>query len=185
MIHKVIKTLIRTRNFNLVGECSIIEKGEFYHADGIKLGKGVYIGPKAQISANGGLEISDGTIIGPNVTIYTSNHNYDSEDLEAAPYDTKTIKKKVYIGKYVWIGGNTLILPGAKINDGCVIGAGETIRGEIPPYTVYVNGVAIRKRRHIERFEDLVLNDKIYMKEKMSKYGWLYKIKEKVYRIIK
>jgi acetyltransferase-like isoleucine patch superfamily enzyme len=42
----------------------------------------------------------------------------------------------VIVGKNVWIGSNTVILPGVKIGDHSVIGAGSTVVEDIPPYTV-------------------------------------------------
>ncbi|MFH1716903.1 MAG: acyltransferase [Planctomycetota bacterium] len=44
----------------------------------------------------------------------------------------------VVIGRNVWIGSNTVILPGVKIGDNSVIGAGSTVVKDIPPYTVAV-----------------------------------------------
>ena len=37
----------------------------------------------------------------------------------------------------VWIGANCVILDGAILRQGCVIGAGAIVRGEIAAYTVH------------------------------------------------
>ena len=42
----------------------------------------------------------------------------------------------VVIGKNVWIGSNSVILPGVKIGDNSIIGAGSTVVEDVPPYTV-------------------------------------------------
>ena len=42
------------------------------------------------------------------------------------------------IGKNVWIGGGSIILPGVSIGDGVTIGAGSVVTHDIPPYTVAV-----------------------------------------------
>jgi len=54
---------------------------------------------------------------------------------------------KVVIGKNVWIGANSVILPGLKVGDNSIIGAGSTIIEDVPPYSVAVGNPAkiIRK----------------------------------------
>lgn len=44
---------------------------------------------------------------------------------------------KLVIGNDVWIGQNSIILPGcASIGDGAVIGAGSVVNKDIPPYAI-------------------------------------------------
>lgn len=38
----------------------------------------------------------------------------------------------------VWIGANCVILDGAILRQGCVIGAGSVVRGEVPAYSINV-----------------------------------------------
>src|SRR3989339_32994 len=44
--------------------------------------------------------------------------------------------EKTIIGKKVFLGANAVILPGVKIGDGCIIGAGAIVTKDIPPYSV-------------------------------------------------
>ena len=46
--------------------------------------------------------------------------------------------KPVIIYDNVWIGGNVTILPGVKINQGAIIGAGSVVTEDIPPYVIAV-----------------------------------------------
>lgn len=57
-------------------------------------------------------------------------------------------KGDIIIGNDVWIGRESLILPGAKIGDGAIIGARSVVGGVIPPYTVAAGSPArvLRKR---------------------------------------
>ena len=56
--------------------------------------------------------------------------------------------EQVVIGKNVWIGSNSVILPGVKIGDNSVIGAGSTVVGDIPAYSVAAGNPARIIRRH-------------------------------------
>ena len=49
----------------------------------------------------------------------------------------------------VWIGANCVILDGAVLRKGCVVGAGSLVRGELPPYSICrgTPAVAVDERR--------------------------------------
>ena len=53
----------------------------------------------------------------------------------------------VEIGNDVWIGANTIILPGVKISDGAVIGAGAVVTKDVPPYAI-MGGVPAKVIRY-------------------------------------
>lgn len=59
--------------------------------------------------------------------------------------------KPVIIGNDVWIGTNTTILPGNRIGNGAIIGAGAVVTKDVPDYTI-VGGVPARKIR--DRFRN-------------------------------
>ena len=93
------------------------------------------------ISAYGGIEIGDNTLIGPFVVIYSSNHRFPRDRLiREAGYELKPVK----IGSDVWIGAGAIILPGSTIGDGAVVGAGAVVSGRVEPYSV-VAGVPARE----------------------------------------
>ena len=46
--------------------------------------------------------------------------------------------KPIEVGNNVWIGGNVVVLPGVKIGDNCVIGAGSVVVKDIPENSVAV-----------------------------------------------
>ena len=45
-------------------------------------------------------------------------------------------KEPVYIGDDVWIGARVIILPGRKIGEGVIIGAGAVVTKDVPDYAV-------------------------------------------------
>ncbi len=106
--------------------CFIIPPFHTEFGKNTKIGKNVFINSCCRFQDNGGIEIGDRTMIGPNVTIVTLNHDINPETrVNATP-------KPVKIGKNVWIGADCTILPGVTIGENCVIGAGSVVTKNVP-----------------------------------------------------
>lgn len=130
----------------------------------LHIGDNVWIGDNFYVKAEGGVKIGSGTIISRNVEIWTSNHNYDSSDLMAIPYDRRMISKPVSIGENVWVGSRVIILPGVSIGEGAIIGAGAVISKDIPVGAVAGgNPVRILKYRDMKRYWKLKEQGKVYL----------------------
>lgn len=130
----------------------------------ISIGSNVWIGDNFYATGEGGITIGSGTIISRNVEIWTSNHNYDSEDLMTIPYDKRFIYKLVTIQENVWIGSRVIILPGVTIGEGAVIGAGSVVSKDVPPYAVVGgNPAKVLKYRNKEVYDKLKSEKKIYL----------------------
>ena len=135
------------------------------HPQNIFFGNNIMLRDNCQLYGEGHIEIGDGTIFAHNVEILTTNHNYDSVDLEFIPFDERNICKPVIIGKYVWIGANSTILPGVKIGDGAVIGACAVVTKDVPACTVVGgNPAKVIKHRNEEIFKELLRQDKSFVK---------------------
>lgn len=82
--------------------------------------------------------IGDGTLLGQNTFICDNYHGQSTrEEMDIPPCKRKLFSKgKVLIGKNVWVGKNSCIMPGVKIGDGVVIGANAVVTHDIPAYSV-------------------------------------------------
>ena len=49
---------------------------------------------------------------------------------------------RVAIGKRVFVGAGAIILPGSKIGDDAIVGAGAVVRGTVPPGSIVVGNPA-------------------------------------------
>ncbi|WP_019026755.1 acyltransferase [Colwellia piezophila] len=169
MIVKAISRLFRSLNMRKLKQCgkgSVIKKGELFSPENLHVGDYVYIGPGHTFYCHGKIYISDGSIIGPNVTIWSVNHNYRSNI--SVPYDNIDYYRKVTIGKGVWIGANVSIAPGTIIPDGCIISMGSVVSGKLTTNTVYAgNPAVVVKELPVERLE-LIENKMFYLKMKYS-----------------
>lgn len=95
--------------------------------DKIRVGNHVNPGlsPGCYIQGNNGIIFGSNIRIGPNVCIISANH--DTKD-----YDKHIDTNPIIIGNNVWIGANSVILPGVNIGDNVIIGAGSVVAKNIP-----------------------------------------------------
>lgn len=87
--------------------------------------------------------IGDDVMMGPNVTIYTQNHETGRTDIPMRRQGFKrSFKGEVKIGNDVWIGDSVIILPGVTIGNGVILGAGAVVRRDVPDYAVVIGNPA-------------------------------------------
>ncbi len=109
------------------------------------------------IECSGGVSIGRYFHVGRGLTIFSTNHNYDSD--VSIPYDTIDVVKPVVIKDFVWCGSNVTIVPGVTIGEGVVIGAGTVVTKDVPDYAIIGgNPHRIIKYRNIETFKRLKEN---------------------------
>lgn len=112
----------------------------------IHIGKHVFINMGCKFQDQGGIFIGNGALIGHNVVLATLNH-------AMSPHDRGTmIPAPIHIGKNVWIGSNSTILPGVTIGDGAIVAAGAVVTRDVPEDTI-VGGVPARIMRHLSKEE--------------------------------
>ena len=102
----------------------------------IHLGRGVFINAGCKFQDQGGIFIGDGCLIGHNTVIATLNHGLLPEER------CDLIPSPVHIGRGVWIGSGSVILPGVTIGDNAVIGAGSVVTKDVPENMIAVGDPA-------------------------------------------
>jgi maltose O-acetyltransferase len=93
----------------------------------IELGEGVYFNFNCVLLDVCRIRIGARTLVGPAVQIYTPLHPMDATSRRQQEYG-----RPVDIGADVWIGGGAIILPGVRIGDRAVIGAGSVVTRDVP-----------------------------------------------------
>ena len=136
-----IRSFVGRYVFDSCGKHINIEKGaDFGTGDGISIGD--YSGLGIRCIVRGPLEIGKDVMMGPDVIIYTSNHETSRCDIPMRGQGA-TAKQKVIIGDDVWIGARVIILPGVTIGKGVILAAGAVVTKDIPEYAV-AGGVPAR-----------------------------------------
>ncbi len=108
----------------------------------ITVGRNVFINEGCCFQDQGGIEIGDGCLIGQQVVIATLNHDLNPQRRG------DMFPKSVKIGKNVWVGAHSTILPGVTVGDNAVIAAGAVVTKNVPANTV-VAGVPARKVKDV------------------------------------
>lgn len=116
-------------------------------------GNEIHIGN--EVIFNGGRIVCAGS----NNRVAIGNDCMFAEHIEIWASDTHPIYKDgqiinpsqpIYIGNHVWVGTNVTILKGSTLNDGCIIGMGSLVKGEVPSRVVYAGTPARVLREDVE-----------------------------------
>ena len=130
------KSQLLKEMFAEIGEDCYIETP--FHANWggkhVHFGKGVYGNFNLTLVDDCDIYVGDHVMLGPNVTLATAGHPIHPElRRQQAQYNLP-----ITIGNNVWIGANSVVLPGITIGDNTVIGAGSIVTKDIPANVVAV-----------------------------------------------
>jgi len=109
----------------------------------LMIGDRVQINDYVHIGAIQSVVIGDDVLIASRVFISDHNHGrYDKADLmsspDVPPKDRPLFAAAEVIEDRVWIGENVCVMPGVKIGQGSIIGAGAVVTNDIPPNSIAV-----------------------------------------------
>jgi len=111
----------------------------------VRVGENFFINAGGVMLDEAPITFGDNVFIGPQCGFYTAIHPLDAPRRNAG----LEYARPIVIGSNVWIGGHVTVLPGVRIGDGAVIGAGSVVTKDVPPRVVAV-GNPCRVLRQIE-----------------------------------
>ena len=127
----------------------------------VHMGKNVYANSNFTCVDDGEIYIGDCVLFGPNVTLATAGHPV-RPDLRSKAYQFNV---DIHIGNNVWIGANSVVLPGVTIGDNTVIGAGSVVTKDIPENSVAFGNPCKVKRQINEHDYEYYFKDKRFEEE--------------------
>jgi acetyltransferase-like isoleucine patch superfamily enzyme len=116
----------------------------------IVIGKGSKITSDVILDGRAGIQIGQYSQIGFRSILITYTHRWQgtemilNQGMEGA---------SIVIGDDVWIGANVIVLPGIKIGDRAIVGAGSVVTHDIPAMAIVAGNPArlIRYRGQVEK----------------------------------
>ncbi|MCP3739509.1 Vat family streptogramin A O-acetyltransferase [Rossellomorea sp. BNER] len=127
---------------------------EFF-GDRLIIGKFCAIAPGVTFIMNGANHRMDGFSTYP-FNIFGHGWEKYTPTLDQLPFKGDTI-----IGNDVWIGMDTVIMPGVKIGNGAIVAAKSVITQDVEPYTI-VGGNPAKKLKN--RFSEKMINELLEIK---------------------
>ena len=102
----------------------------------VVIGRGTVINSGCVLYSGNGIRIGRDVLIAANCTLAPTNHAFDDPTQPIRMQGFKPSRGGIVIGDDVWIGANVVLLDGAKIGSGCVIGAASLVRKELSPFCI-------------------------------------------------
>lgn len=106
------------------------------------IGAHSFINSGCVLYSGNGIRIGEHVLIAANCVLAPVNHEYRSKDQLIVEQRFMPSRGGIVIEDDVWLGAGTVVLDGAHIARGCVVGANSVVRDALEPYGVYVGAPA-------------------------------------------
>lgn len=119
------------------------------HAERIRIADNVFVWHYTILDGTGGLEIGEGSQIGAWVGIFTHSSHiairiYGDHYQEVGEDDKKGYPiSPVKIGRYVFVGAGSKILPGVEIGDGVLISTASVVKDDVDAFSIVAGNPAV------------------------------------------
>ncbi len=108
----------------------------------VRIGKNSTINSGVVIYTGNGVNIGEDVLIAANCTLAPVNHAFQSRETKIVQQGFQEGKGGIVIEDDVWVGANSVILDGAILRKGCVVGANALVNTELSPYSINIGSPA-------------------------------------------
>jgi len=102
----------------------------------VLIGARCYLNSGCVLYSGNGIRIGNDVLIAANCTLAPVNHAFRDRDRLIREQGFGPSRGGIVIEDDVWIGANCVLVDGAVLRRGCVVGAGSLVRGELPAYSI-------------------------------------------------
>ena len=103
---------------------------------GLVIGRGSVINAGCVLYTGNGIRIGCNVLVAANCTFAPTNHAFADPDRPIREQGFQPSRGGIRIGDDVWIGANTVLVDGARVGAGSVIGAASLVCGTLPEFCV-------------------------------------------------
>jgi maltose O-acetyltransferase len=111
-----------------------ISPGNCFKGKNVTIGRKTFINEGCFFDSTAKINIGDECDIACSCCFITTTHSINKNDERRAG---KPMCYPISIGNKCWIGARVTILPGVKINDGCIIAAGSVVNKDCESNSLY------------------------------------------------
>jgi virginiamycin A acetyltransferase len=104
----------------------------------VQIGKNSYINSGCVIYSGNGVTIGEHVLIAANCTVAAVNHAFREKGKKIIEQRFAPSRGGIIIEDDVWVGANTVLLDGAILRRGCVVGANSLVNAELEPFSINV-----------------------------------------------
>jgi virginiamycin A acetyltransferase len=104
----------------------------------VRIGEHSYINSGCVIYSGNGVTIGAHVLIAANCTLAAVNHAYREKGRTIFEQRFAPSRGGIIIEDDVWVGANTVLLDGAVLRHGCVVGANSLVNAELAPFSINV-----------------------------------------------
>lgn len=125
----------RVMGFEVAPTATIFMSAVFDCAGGFSLGEHSTINARCRLDARGGLQIGRNVSVSDDCRLITADH--DPRDVRFSGR-----LKGIVIEDHVWLGTSVIVLPGVRLGQGCVVGAGAVVTKDVEPFAIVAGNPA-------------------------------------------
>jgi acetyltransferase-like isoleucine patch superfamily enzyme len=103
----------------------------------IIIGRRTFINSGCVLYIGNGIRIGNNVSIAANCVLAPTNHNFRDPDRPHQEQGFLPSKGGIMIDDDVWLGAGVVVLDGARIGRGAVVGAMSLVRGDVPPLGIF------------------------------------------------
>jgi acetyltransferase-like isoleucine patch superfamily enzyme len=128
---------VRQRRLLTLGEdVRISPEASFRNGQRISIGARTHVNPGCHLWAgdsSGAITIGEDCLLAPLVFVTASDYGLARDALVRTQ---PKVESDVVIGDDVWLGTHAIVVAGVRIGDGCVVGAGAVVTGDLPAHAI-------------------------------------------------
>ncbi|MEW9898445.1 acyltransferase [Chitinivorax sp. PXF-14] len=106
----------------------------------LRIQSGTFFNTGCIINVHEQVDIGADCMFGPSVALFDSDHAYSERNKKFK--DQGYIKAKVVIGENCWVGANTVITKGVKIESNVIVGANSVVTKPLASRSIYAGNPA-------------------------------------------
>lgn len=102
----------------------------------VLIGERCHLNAGCVLYSGNGISIGNDVLIAANCTFAPVNHAFRDRNCLITKQGFEPTRGGILVEDDVWIGANCVLLDGAVLRRGCVVGAGSLVIGEMPAYSI-------------------------------------------------